>query len=114
AGAVLSVLQVRTPPDPARHAVMHVFNRDAFSWVVGNAFLPTLPVAVTFIIGIAVLIAVTIAVGRARDAVVVLWLPLAALGILYTYIWLGGLRHAGFVLLIAILAVWIAGERVQR
>jgi hypothetical protein len=113
-GAIVSVLQVRTPPDPARHAAQHIFNRDAFAWVVGNAFLPTLPVTVTFIIGMIVLGAVTVTVIRARDAVVILWLPLAGLSVVYTYIWLGGLRHAGFFLLLAIVAIWIAGDRVQR
>ena len=113
-GAVLSYVQVRTPPDPARHAAMHVFNRDAFAWVVGNAFLPTLPESVTFIIGFTVLIALTAALWHARDALAMLWLPIATLSIVYSYIWLGGLRHAGFFLVAAIVAVWLAGDRVQR
>lgn len=114
AGAVLSYLQVRTPPDPARHAVVHVFNRDAFQWVVGNAFLPTFPARVTFVIGVAVLIAVTVAIWRARDAVLMMWLPIAGLAIIYTYIWLGGYRHAGFFLLVVLVAIWMAGERVHK
>lgn len=114
AGAVLSFLQVRTPPDPARHAARHLFNRDAFAWAVSNAFLPTVPTAIGFIVGLGVLIATTLAVWRARDAVVMLWLPLAGLGIIYTYIWLGGLRHAGFFMLLVLVTVWIAGERMQR
>lgn len=114
AGAVITYLQVRTPPDPARHAVAHVFNREAFAWVVGNAFLPTLPVAVTFIIGMLVLAAITFSIWKARDAVLLLWLTVAGLSILYTYIWLGGMRHAGFFLLLAIVSIWIAGTRLQR
>ena len=113
-GAIVSFLQVRTPPDPARHAAQHVFNRDAFTWSIGNAFLPTLPTAATFVIGMVLIVAVTVALWRARDALLMLWLPLAGLAIVYTYIWLGGLRHAGFFLILVLVAIWIAGARVQR
>lgn len=113
-GAVVSFLQVRTPPDPSRIALQHVFNRGAFQWVVSNAFLPAVPFAGAFIIGLLVLIAVTIAIWPARDAVVMLWLPITGLSIVYTYIWLGGLRHAGFFLLLVLVATWIAAPRVQR
>ncbi len=112
--AVLAWLQVRTPPDPARQAVMRVFNRDAFAWSVSNAFLPTLPVALGFVFGIVLLLMVTLALRRAREAVLFLWLPLAALSILYSYVWLGGLRHAGFFLLLTIVAVWLGAGRIDE
>lgn len=109
--AIVAWLQVRTPPDPARQAVMRVFNRDAFAWTVSNAFLPTIPTSVGLLIGVAVLLLITLAIRRSREAVLFLWLPLAVLTILYSYVWLGGLRHAGFFLLLTIVSIWIAGDR---
>jgi hypothetical protein len=114
AAAVLAFLQVRTPPDPARQAVMRVFNRDAFAWCVSNAFLPTLPVAIGFVFGMALLLVVTLALRRSREAVLFLWMPLAALSIIYSYVWLGGLRHAGFFLLLTLVAIWIGAERIDK
>jgi len=113
AAAVLAYLQVRTPPDPARQAVMRVFNRDAFAWCVSNAFLPALPVTIGFVFGLALLVIVTLALRRSREAVLFLWMPLAALSILYSYVWLGGLRHAGFFLLLTLVAIWIGAERID-
>lgn len=113
-GAFFSWWQVRTPPDPARHAAMHIFNRDAFAWLVGNAYLPTFPVVVSFMVGMLALLAVTMAVRHAREALLFLWLPLAALAILHSYVWLGGLRHAGFFLFIPLVAIWIAGDRIGK
>jgi hypothetical protein len=109
--ALLAWLQVRTPPDPARQALMRVFNHDAFAWTVSNAFLPMVPTGTGFLFGVVVLLLVTAAIRRSREAVLLLWLPLAVLAILYSYVWLGGLRHAGFFLLLTIVAIWIAGDR---
>jgi hypothetical protein len=114
AAALLAYLQVRTPPDPARQAVMRVFNRDAFAWCVSNAFLPSLPAAIGFIFGMALLLVVTLALRRSREAVLFLWLPLAALSIIYSYVWLGGLRHAGFFLLLTLVAIWVGAGAIDR
>jgi len=113
AAALLAYLQVRTPPDPARQAVMRVFNRDAFAWCVSNAFLPTLPTAIGFVFGMALLLVVTLALRRSREALLFLWMPLAALSIIYSYVWLGGLRHAGFFLLLTLVAIWIGASNVD-
>jgi hypothetical protein len=113
AAAVLAYLQVRTPPDPARQAVMRVFNRDAFAWCVSNAFLPTLPVWIGFFFGMALLLLVTMAIRRSREAVLFLWMPLAGLAIIYSYVWLGGLRHAGFFLLLTLVSIWIGAETID-
>ncbi|HXH37283.1 MAG TPA: hypothetical protein VNN08_01510, partial [Thermoanaerobaculia bacterium] len=114
AAAVLAYVQVRTPPDPARQAVMRVYNRDAFSWSISNAFLPTLPTALGFVFGLMLLLLVTLALRRAREAVLLLWLPLAALLVVYSYVWLGGLRHAGFFLLLTLVAIWIGAGGIDK
>ena len=114
ASAFAAWWQVRTPVDHARHATIHAPVPDAFQWAVGNAFLPTIHPVVGFIAGMAVLLAITIAIRHSRQALLALWMPTAALGLLYVYIWLGGLRHAGFFLIIAIIAIWLAGARIER
>jgi hypothetical protein len=111
--AVLAYIQVRTPPDPARQAAMHVLNHDAFAWCVSNAFLPTLPTAIGFVFGMVLLLVVTLALRRSREAVLFLWAPLAALSILYSYVWLGGLRHAGFFLLLTLVAIRIGVREID-
>ncbi|MEO6258896.1 MAG: hypothetical protein ABIP63_01045 [Thermoanaerobaculia bacterium] len=110
-GALISWLQVRTPPDPARQGPLYLFNADAFSWLIGNAWFPGASYGVAaFLCGLIILLAVT-AVLRSRDAVFLLWIPIALLGVLHSWVWLGGLRHAGFFLIAALLALWIDGTR---
>jgi hypothetical protein len=113
AAAVLSFLQVRTPPDPSRQALMRVFNPDAFSWIVANGFFPTQPLLPAFLAGAAILFSITLVLRRSREGLLLLWLPLAALGVLHSYVWLGGLRHAGFVLVIALAALWIGAKEID-
>jgi hypothetical protein len=105
AGAVLTWLQVRTPPDPARHAARHLITPAAAPWAVGNAFAPTFPLVIGVIIGVAVLIAVAFSLQKWSR----LFLLLAAgtLLSLYTFIYIGGLRHAGFILVSLLVALWI-------
>ena len=111
-GALISWLQVRTPLDPARQGPLYVFNADAFSWLIGNAWFPGASYGVAaFLCGLIILLAVT-AVLRSRDAVFLLWVPIALLGVLHSWVWLGGLRHAGFFLIAALLALWIDGTRI--
>jgi hypothetical protein len=107
--AFASWWQVRTPPDPARHAQMHPMNPAVLQWSIGGAFLPEVPPWVSIWIGAAVLVAVTYALRRSHEALVMLWLPVIALAALYSFIWIGGLRHAGFFLVAAILAIWLGG-----
>ena len=113
AAAVVAYLQVRTPPDPARQAVMRVFNRDAFAWCVSNAFLPTLPAAIGFVVGMALLLARHAGLRRSREARALSLDAAGGLSIIYSYVWLGGLRHAGFFLLLTLVAIWI-GARTDR
>jgi hypothetical protein len=112
-GALAAWWQVRTPPDPARQGARHAFNALAVPWTLGNAFAPTLPIVAGCVIGVLVLIAMTLALRRSRPALIVLWLTIAALLGLYSFVWLGGLRHAGFLLVITLVAVWIGSRDVD-
>ncbi len=109
-GALTAWWQVRTPPDPAREGARHAFNAIAIPWTLGNAFAPSLPLAAGCAIGICVLIAATFVLRRSWNAMIVLWVTIAVLLVLYSYVWLGGLRHAGFLLVITLVALWLGAR----
>jgi len=112
-GALLAWWQVRAPADPMQAGSVRAFNAGAFPWTIANAFVPQIEPLAGFILGMLVLLALTLALRRSREAVLLLWLTIAAMGIIYSWIWIGGLRHAGFVLIVTLVAVWIAeGESV--
>lgn len=108
AGAFAAWWQVRAPADPMRAGGRHLFDPGAAAWTLANAFLPAMPLIAGVAIGAAILIALTIALEG--DARLVLWLPLVALFAIYSFIWIGGFRHAGFVLVVVLLAIWIARD----
>jgi hypothetical protein len=107
-GAIAAWWQVRTPPDPAREGARHLFNAAAIPWTLSNAFMPTLPIIAGCALAAAVLTVVTLTIRQSRTGVIVLWGTVAGLLALYSFVWLGGLRHAGFVLVIVLVAIWIA------
>jgi len=113
-GAIAAWWQVRTPADPAREGARHLFNAAAIPWTLGNAFTPSLPIIAGCAIAAAVLIAVTLTIRRSRNAVITLWIAVGGLLTLYSFVWLGGLRHAGFVLVIVLVAIWIADRTDLR
>lgn len=106
--AVVSWMQVRTPPDPSRVGGLHALEPGVLPWIVGNAFFPTLPVAFGFAGGLVLILLLTAALWHSRASLFVFWLPFAALAFLHAYVYVGGLRHAGFVLVLAVLAISVA------
>ncbi len=108
AAAVLSWLQVRTPPDPARVGRLHALDLGAVASSIGDAFFPTVPFGVVG--GVAILVLLTLALRRSRAALFVFWLPFAALTFLHAYIWYGGVRHAGITLVLVLLAIAVAED----
>jgi len=113
-GAIAAWWQVRTPADPAREGARHLFNAAAIPWTLGNAFTPSLPMIAGCAIAVAVLVAVTLTIRRSRNAVIALWIAVGGLLSLYSFVWLGGLRHAGFVPVIVLAAIWIADQTDLR
>jgi hypothetical protein len=112
AGAFAAWLQVRAPIDPMRSGQLHPLQADALPWTIGNAFLPAVPTLAGCVIGVALLVALTLALRHSRVALLMLWLPILTLGALYSFVWIGGLRHAGFFLVAALAALWMAGDAV--
>lgn len=110
-GAVLAWAQLRTPHDVIYHGVLRRYDPEAFALAVGNAFFPMAPVALSFPLGILLLLAVTLAIRRTPEAILFLWASIAALTFIFVFVWIGGYRHYGYVLVVTVVAVWIAAQR---
>lgn len=85
----------------------------AIPTAIGDAFLPGAPVIIAVVVGLAVLATVAVA---ARG--IFLLLTTGALIAIYTFIWFGGLRHSGLILIATVAAIWLARDvpatRVSR
>ena len=113
AGGLLVWIQVRKPADAAAETMRHVLRPQAFEAAVGSAFFPTAPQAIGFVGGMLVLLVLTLALRRSQSALFVFWVSVAALSAIYAFVWYGGLRHAGFILVFAIVAIWIGSDSID-
>jgi hypothetical protein len=110
AGALAAWWQVRAPADPMRAGLRHAFDPAAVPWTLAAAFLPTMPLLAGAILGTLVLVALIYALRRSPEALALLAIALGGLFILYSFVWVGGFRHAGLVLVVVLAAVWIARD----
>ncbi len=107
-GALLAFLQLRTPSDSYSPTLLRNMNDDALPFTVGQAFLPTVPMYSAFVIGLAFFVYVGILLRRRRDALFFLVGSFSILSFVYRYVWFGGFRHAGILLILVLTALWIA------
>lgn len=108
AGGLAAAIQLYPPPDAIVQGAVMRFTPNAVPMVLGEAFLPRAPLRGTAAIGGAVLALCAYAVRRNRSALLVLCASCAGLFYVFTFKWIGGLRHSGFILLVAIYALWTA------
>ena len=101
-GALIAFLQLY--PSGAIGTVRHL-RLYAIPIAIGDAFLPGAPIMISVVAGAAVLIAIAVATRSAF-----LLITVAALLALYTFVWFGGLRHSGLILLVTLAAVWLARD----
>lgn len=110
AGALAAFLQLRPWGSTANPEVM----RGIRLWVIPvsltDAFLPGSPTYWAALAGIAAVALIAIAIRRRPVALLFLVVCLGGLLSLYTFIWFGGLRHSGLLLIVVIAAIWIAGD----
>jgi hypothetical protein len=110
-GAVIAWLQVRAPADPMRVGAKLVFRPSGLLWLFGDGLLPMVPIAAGVVVAAAILVLLTLTLRGSR---LFLWAALGALSALHSLVWIGGLRHAGFVLIIILVAVWISSDAAPR
>lgn len=110
AGAVAAWAQLRTAPDSAFPHIIRTIHPDAAWIAIGSAFFPGVPLIAGATAGVVVIALIAIALRRQRDAIVLLLVSVTAFECLYVFVWFGGYRHAGLLLLSVVIAIWIAGD----
>jgi hypothetical protein len=110
AGGAAALFQIWPAPDAMVHGAISTFRPEAPLLALRGAFFPNAQMApgIALILGLAILIAGTIAVSRSRGTIVILWGSYAVLTYIFTLKWIGGVRHLGFVLLVLLFVLWIA------
>ncbi len=104
-GGLLAFLQLRGGSGNADAMRTRLW---AIPFALKDAFLPDAPALWLALAGIAVIVAVTIAIRQSRPAVAFLLTGTIALLAVYAFVWFGGLRHSGLLLVVTLAAVWIA------
>jgi len=77
---------------------------------LGQAFVPYAPNAIAIVIGLAIIAATLLAVRRNRRALLLTIGALAGLSFIYSFVWVGGYRHYGFLLLLVVVSLWITAR----
>jgi hypothetical protein len=109
-GGVAAAAQVYPPPDSISRGVL-LYTPQAVPIAISAAFFPTFPFAGAAIAGVVVIAVVAWSLRNDRVPLLVMCGAYAGLAFLYIYKWIGGFRHAGFVLLVILYALWISSSR---
>ncbi len=109
AGGLAAAVQLYPPPDAIiRGLLVMRFTPRAVPLVLSAAFFPTFSFRAGALAGTVVIAVAAFSIRRHRGSLLVLFGSYAGLAYVYTYKWIGGLRHAGFVLLVLVYALWTA------
>ena len=80
---------------------------------MAGGFMPLIAVRRMFLFGFAAFISATVALRHKREALLILWLSWAALFFIYTFVYLGDLRHFGLLLMTLVFALWVGRPAPQ-
>lgn len=105
---LLSVVQLWPPADAPEHHIVRGTRYDMVPRAIAGAFFPRFPVPIGAAAGMLVLAAVSYAIGRDRVAQLFLWTSTLVLLLIFTFVWIGGIRHAAMIAIVAIAALWLA------
>jgi hypothetical protein len=105
-GGLLAAWQLRVPADGPR--VVRYVDPQSVPYAISSAFLPGFDPRPWFAVGLTALIVVGVATARRWQALAFFAGSTVLLLILFVFVWLGGLRHAGLILIVAIVALWMA------
>lgn len=114
AGGVAAAIQVYPPPDSIVQGLIMRFTPYAVPMALHDAFFPRIPIRALWIAGAALALLVAYSVRHSRAALMILLGSYAGLFYVFTYKWIGGLRHSGFLLLIAVFVLWISANDSDR
>ena len=112
AGGLLSAWQIRTPADSPYRDVTRAHDPINARWAISNAFFPATNDAYMIVLAIGILVLITIGARKKPSIAVFLWTSIVVLSFLFSYVWFGGPRHAGLILVLAMFALWIVPDRI--
>ncbi|MDQ3281173.1 MAG: hypothetical protein M3Q69_07150, partial [Acidobacteriota bacterium] len=95
-------------PRAGRQQVFNIVSIDTLWYALASMFFPDARISDAVGPAIIVLAFITYGISRRALPAVFLWTTLAALMLVFVFIWMGGLRHAGLLLVVTLAAVWIA------
>lgn len=106
AGGLVAVAQLW--PREGRQVVYTWVTLDTLWYALASALFPdgrteTFIVPAVIILGI-----ITWAISRSAIPVIFLWMTAGVTLLIYVFVWMGGIRHAGLLLVVVLAAVWIA------
>jgi len=111
-GGLVCVAQLAAAPGEGATSFIR-FQPGAFAVALGHAFLPTLGFAAAPLLGAAIVACATVWLWRRRVLLGLLWASYAVLACIFTFVWLGGPRHTGLLLVLLLVVTWIALDEAQ-
>ena len=112
-GAIVAWVQIRTAPDAPFPDIVR-FVRPISAWhALANAFSPGVATSLSGTGALVLIVSVAASLRRRIDAMILLLLTVVLLNVIYVFIWFGGYRHAGLILVAVLLSIWIAGNIPQ-
>ena len=96
------------PREGRQQVYQHVLIADTIAYALASAFFPDGRINDFVWPAMLVLALVTYGISRRALPVLFLWIAGTILMLIYIFIWMGGIRHAGVLLLLVVAAVWIA------
>ena len=109
AGGLISVAQLAAAP-AGRATTFIRIQPGASVDALGSAFFPLVPWRGVAIISLLIVACATAWLWKQRIVVAILWSSYAALALIFTFWWIGGVRHAGLLFVILLFAMWIGYE----
>lgn len=107
-GGVAAVVQLLPPPDGQQ--VLRHFDAGTTPYAIGAILLPFTDPRISFGIALVLLLLVTLAAGRHLIPLIMMSAALVGLLLLYQFVWYGGVRHSGILLLVVIVGLWLSRQ----
>jgi hypothetical protein len=107
AGGLLSVVQL-WPKAGGQLALTYRVELETLWYSLASAFFPDARIEDAMYPAIAIVILATIAISRSIPALLIYWGSLIPMLFIFVFVWIGGLRHAGILLILTVAVLWIA------
>lgn len=110
AGGLAAWWQLRTPSDSPHPSLIRMLVPSNAKDAIANAFLTGFGRSPAFPAALVLLAVIFVAVARTPLVALFFAGTTLALTFLYVFVWFGGVRHAGLVLMVSVAALWMARE----